>query len=124
MSKRIPEPASALTDLERLSDDLAACLLDFRTEKKSGQVDLHFSEGELASVEIEESYSPENRVGAFSPENCMRFAARKVHSFIQEKKSGRVSLLYDSGEIASVKSFLRLRPGRKHQVLDKKIESS
>jgi hypothetical protein len=114
-----------LSDIEQLSKDLAACLLDFRTEKKSGRVDLHFSEGELASIEVEESYTPDNRVGSFSPEHCVRFAAVKVRSFVQDKKSGRVSLIYDSGDIASVKSFLRLRPGRKqNRMLDKNHEAS
>lgn len=99
--------------LDELSEEIRACLADFRAEKKTGQLDLHFSQGAIASVEVVETFSPGNAVGSFAIAHCTRFAARKVRWFMKEKKSGRVSLLFECGDIASVKSFLRLNPGRK-----------
>jgi hypothetical protein len=36
-----------------------------------------------------------------------------VRAFITEKNSGQVSLLFDCGDIAQVKTYLRLKPARK-----------
>jgi hypothetical protein len=108
----------ALSSLAQLSEELSACIFEFRNEKKCGQIDLNFSQGDLASVEIVERFDPASEVGSSATGRCARFAARKVQWFIHAKRSGRVSLVFDSGDIASVKSFIRLSPGRKKTHLE------
>ena len=110
-------PESGIGYLELLSEEIEACIREFRAEKKNGAIDLHFSQGDIASVDISENCEncpPGHEVGAFNAAQCALFAARKVRWFMAQKKSGRVSLIFEQGEIASVKSFQRLSPGRKN----------
>jgi hypothetical protein len=110
---RASEIIEALTPLQRLSAELSTCLSEFRAEKKNGQLDLNFSQGSLASIEVMESFSPGNEIGSFSPVPCARHAVAIVRGFMTQKKSGQVSLVFNCGDIAQVKSYLRLRPSKK-----------
>ena len=105
---------SACELLAELSEELCSSIEDFRRQKKCGEIDLNFSQGELASVEIIERFEPSSAVGSFSDAQCTSFAAHKVHWYMHNKRSGRVSLMFDSGDMCSVKSYLRLAPGRKN----------
>ena len=120
------EVSNATGFLEILSEELEGCIKEFRAEKKNGQLDLHFSQGALASVEISENCdncSPGNEVGAFDPVRCAQFAAAKVRWMMAQKKNGRVSLIFQQGVIAEVKSYMRLSPNGKMAV-DKTPHSS
>ena len=99
--------------LKVLCEELETCVGEFRDEKKTGEFTLHFSQGEIASVEVLEDFNPTNRVGSFSPAQCVGFAVRKVRWFMLQKKSGNVGLVFEQGDIASVNSFIRISPGRK-----------
>ena len=107
---------SQLGFLKVLCEEIEICVSEFREEKKTGQLILHFSQGEIASVEVLEDFNPTNRVGSFSPVECICFAVRKVRWFMLQKRSGHVALLFEQGDIASVRSFIRLSPGRKKQI--------
>jgi hypothetical protein len=99
--------------LKILCEELEQCVGDFREEKKTGQLLIHFSQGEIASVEVLEDFNPPNRVGAFSPVQCSAFAVRKVRWFMLQKRSGHVCLVFEQGDVATVRSFIRLSPGKK-----------
>ncbi len=103
--------------LEALSDEISLSVSDFRAEKKTGQLILHFSQGEIASVEISEEFTPGNEAGSFAAARCAMFAVKKVRWFILQKKSGNVTLYFEQGDIASVKTFIRLSPGKKNREL-------
>lgn len=115
---------SQLGFLKVLCEELEVCVAEFRDEKKTGVLTLHFSQGEIASVEVLEDFNPTNRVGSFSPAQCVGFAVRKVRWFMLQKRSGHVGLLFEQGDIASVRSFIRLSPGRKARAFDKTPQSS
>jgi hypothetical protein len=110
--------------LKVLCDELQSCVGEFRDEKKTGQLIIHFSQGEIASVEVLEDFNPPNRVGSFSPAQCSSFAVRKVRWFMIGKRSGHVCLVFEQGDIASVRSFIRLSPGRKRKSVDNAPQSS
>jgi hypothetical protein len=99
--------------LEQLCEEVAACMADIRTEKRTGRLDLHFSQGEIASLELCDTYTPGNAVGSYDSKRCAKVAALRVRWFMKQKKSGRVSLLFEQGDIASVQTFQRFMPGRK-----------
>ena len=105
--------------LELLSGEMEECIREFRAEKKTGQVDFHFSQGAIASVDVSENCencAPGHDVGAIAPERAMLFAASKMRWMMAQKKSGRVSLLFQQGEIAAVRSFVRFSPNGKRAV--------
>jgi hypothetical protein len=106
--------SSALEFLAEQSDELCSSIEDFRCQKKCGEIDLNFSQGELASVEIIERFEPSAVYGSLADPQCTAFAAVKVSWFIKNKRSGRVSLMFDSGAMCAVKSYLRLAPRRKN----------
>ena len=79
-------------------------------------MDIHFSQGAIASVDVSENCencAPGHDVGAIAPERAMLFAASKMRWMMAQKKSGRVSLLFQQGEIAAVRSFVRFSPNGK-----------
>jgi len=102
--------------LEALSEEISFPVSEFRAEKRTGQLVLHFSQGEIASVEIGEEFTPGNQVGSFAASRCALFAVRKVRWFMSQKKSGNVTLCFEQGDIASVKTFIRLSPGKKNRL--------
>jgi hypothetical protein len=119
------DPGKGTGFLELLSEETEFCVRDFREEKKNGQIDLHFSQGALASVEVSENCdncSPGHEVGAFAPQRSALFATRKVRWIMAQKKNGRVTLLFEQGMIAAVRFYVRLSPERKKGV-DKLPES-
>ncbi len=124
MAANARENGNGVGFLELLSEEIECCVKEFRADKKTGQLDLHFSQGEIASVEVIENCTPGNAVGSFDAARCALFGARKVRWFIAQKKSGRISFLFEQGDIASVKSFMRLSPGRKNYSVDKPAQSS
>jgi hypothetical protein len=99
--------------LEQLCEEVAACMADIRAEKRSGKLDLHFSQGEIASLELVDDFTPGNAVGSYDARRCAKVAALRVRWFTKQKKNGRVSLIFEQGDIASVQTFQRLMPGKK-----------
>jgi hypothetical protein len=105
--------AQDITFLENLCEEVTHCMAEIRAEKRSGKLDLHFSQGEIASLELCDSFTPGNAVGSYDASRCARAAAGRVRWFMKHKKSGRVSLVFEQGDILSVETFQRLMPGKK-----------
>jgi hypothetical protein len=108
----LPE-AQDIDFLEHLCEEVAACMAEIRAEKRSGKLDLHFSQGEIASLELLDSFAPGNAVGSYDAGRCARVAAGRIRWFMKHKKSGRVSLVFEQGDISRVQTFQRLMPGTK-----------
>jgi hypothetical protein len=102
--------------LENLCEEVTHCMAEIRSEKRSGKLDLHFSQGEIASLELLDSFTPGNAVGSYDARHCARVAAGRVRWFMKHKKSGRVSLIFEQGDISSVQTFQRLMPGKKFNI--------
>jgi len=101
------------------SEEVESCLREFHSEQKNGQVDIHFSQGAIASIDVSENCdncAPGHDVGAVAPERAALFAAARMRWMMGGKKSGRVSLFFQQGLIASVKSFVRFSPNGKRAV--------
>ena len=104
--------AHDLDFLERLCEEMTQCMQEIRAEKAAGKLDIRFSQGEIASLELCD-FTPGNAVGAYDARRCAKVAALRVRWFMKQKKSGRVSLIFDQGDISSVQTFQRLTPSKK-----------
>jgi hypothetical protein len=104
---------SDLNFLEQLCEEVTYCMAEIRAEKRTGKLDLHFSQGQIASLELVDDYTPGNAIGSYDAGKCAHAAALRIGWFMKKKKSGRISLIFEQGDIASVQTFQRLQPGKK-----------
>jgi hypothetical protein len=102
-----------LNFLEQLCEEVTYCMEEIRAEKRTGRLDLHFSQGQIASLELVDDFTPGNAVGSYDARRCAQAAEMRVRWFMKHKKSGRISLSFEQGDIASVQTFQRLTLGKK-----------
>lgn len=96
-------------DLKRLldlSDDLREALQEFEGEESTGEIRFHFSQGAVASMEIERVFPPGNRRSE-DPARYEAFAFEKARHFITTKGNGRLSLSFSAGKLTGASSFQR-----------------
>ena len=79
--------AHDLNFLERLCEEMTQCMIEIRAEKRSGKLDIHFSQGEIASLELCDMFTPGNAVGAYDARRCAKVAALRVRWFMKQKKA-------------------------------------